>query len=120
MLFADLCSALRHATESKMMFTSEPALEMISIQLKYDPWRVALLSSWKHHRSAFKLSGSLDIASLNDPDLHTCATRLHAVFAHTVQAMAKTQVPQCWSSNCSRAVGRHSAPQVVLHHLGVS
>ena len=118
-LFADLSSALKHATESRMMFAAEPGLEMLSIQLKYEPWRVALLSSWKQMRSAFPLAGSLDVTSVNDPVLHERATRVHALLVRTVQTVAKTKIPECWGSNCSRIVGRHSAPQMVLHHLGV-
>jgi hypothetical protein len=34
---ADLVSAFKHARQAKAMFAAEPALEMISIQFKYDP-----------------------------------------------------------------------------------
>ena len=113
---ADLGSAFRHVWKSMVMFSAEPALEMISIQLKYEPWRQALLACW---REVGKPGGALDVAGLKDPDLHARASRLHAVLTPTIRYMSKTQVVEVWSSNCSRTVGRHSSPQMVLHHLGL-
>ena len=112
----DMRSAFRHVRKSMVMFSAEPALDMISIQLKCEPWRQALLACW---RQEGKPGGVLDVAGLEDPDLHARASRLHAVLTRTIWHMSKTQVAEAWSSNCSRTVGRHSSPQMVLHHLGL-
>jgi hypothetical protein len=50
---ADLQSMFEHARQAHMMFRAEPALEVLNIQLKYVPWRDALLASWTQQRSAF-------------------------------------------------------------------
>ena len=113
---ADLRSAFTHVRKSMVMFSAEPALEVVSIQLKYEPWRQALLACWKEEG---KPGGILDVAGLKDPDLRARALRLRAVLTRTIQYMSKTQVAEVWSSNCSRTVGRHSSPQMVLRHLGL-
>ena len=99
-----------------VMFSAEPGLDPISIQLKYEPWRQALLACWRQDGQP---RGVIDVAGLKDPDLHARASRLHAVLTRTIRHMSKTQVAEAWSSNCSRTVGRHSSPQMVLHHLGL-
>ena len=60
------------------------------------------------------------MSSVDDSDLHARASRLHCVLTHTINCVAQTKVPMCWVNKCSRTVGRHSAPQMVLHHFGPS
>lgn len=115
-LFADLCSAEKHAVKSRPMFEAEPIYEMMCIQLKYGPWRDSLLSAWiKLGRPS---PACLVVKSLRDDVLHERACNLHIVLVQAVRNMAKADTA-AWSSNCSRIVGRHSAPERVLQHLGV-
>ena len=113
---ADLRSAFTHVRKSMVMYNAEPALEAVSIQLKYEPWRQALLACWTEEG---KPGGILDVAGLTDSDLCARASRLRAVPTHTIQYMSKTQAAEVWSSNRSCTVGRHSSPQMVLRHLGL-
>ena len=117
-LFADLSSAEKHASsrKSQAMFTAEPTYEMICIQLKYDPWRDSLVSAW--YMLGRPSAACLHVESLDDDGLHERARQLHAVLVQTVRNMADADTA-AWSSNCSRFVGRHSAPEMVLHHLGI-
>lgn len=117
-LFADLRSAAKHASsrESQAMFAAEPTLEMMCIQLKYDPWRNSLLSAWK--KVGRRSVACRDVKSLRDDGLHERACHLHAVLVHVVRNMDKAHLA-AWSSNCSRIVGRHSSPERVLQHLGI-
>lgn len=115
-IFADVCSAEKHSVKSRAMFAAEPTYEMMCIQLKYDPWRDSLLSAWiKLGRPS---TASRVLKSLGDDSLHERACNLHSVLVQTVRNMAKADTA-AWSSNCSRIVGRHSAPERVLQHLGV-
>jgi hypothetical protein len=116
---ADLQSMFENARKAHMMFTAEPALEVLSIHLKYAPCRHALLAYWKQRRSEFTPTGDIEVSSVDDSDLHARASRLHCALTHTINCVAQTKVPMCWVSNCSRTVGRHSAPQMVLHRLGL-
>ena len=120
-MFADLHSAFKHVKTSQAMFAAEPAFEMISIQLKYDPWRNALLDAWRQRgKPAAECVPDLRSAfSFEDKGLHARASRLHSVLMLTIKIMFKTKVAEAWPANCSRFVGRHSAPEVVLHHLGL-
>ena len=79
-LLADLGSAFKHAKESKAMFAAEPSLDMVSIQLKYEPWRCALLKAWRHNGLP---GGGLAVVNLNESGLRARATRLHAVLVGT-------------------------------------
>ena len=99
-----------------VMFNAEPPLDVVSIHLNYEPWRQALLACWKEEGQP---GGIIDVVGLTDPDLCARASRLRAVLTRTIQYMSKTQVAKACSSNCSCTVGRHSSPQIVLHHLGL-
>ena len=123
-LFADLESAVQHVVQSKAMFAAEPTYEMMCIQLKYDPWRNALLSAWNMRGSteyawnAVQSSSLSSTMSFHDDELHARASNLHSVLVQAVRNMANTDT-EAWSRNCSRVVGRHSAPERVLQHLGI-
>ena len=86
-LFADVCSAEKHAVKSRPMFEAEPAYEIICVQLKYHPWRDALLSAW------IKLGrpkpACVNVKSLGDDGLHERACNVHTVLVQTVRNMAK-------------------------------
>jgi hypothetical protein len=93
-LFADLRSAAKHASsrESQAMFAAEPTLEMMCIQLKYDPWRNSLLSAWK--KVGRRSVACRDVKSLRDDGLHERACHLHAVLVHVVR-MVEQLLPHC-------------------------
>ena len=116
---ADLQSMFEHARKAHMMFTTEPALEVLNIQLQYAPWRHALLASWKQRNSTFTPTRDIEVSSVDDSDLHARASRLHCALTHTINCVAQTHMPMCWVNNCSHTVGRQSAPQMVLHHVGL-
>ena len=61
----------------------------------------------------------IELKALMDKGLHERASRLHSVLMLIMELMAKRKVSEAWSSNCSRIVGRHSSPEMVLHHLGL-
>ena len=42
----DLLASIKHAKLSRKMFQAEVGLEMLSLHLKYEPWKEALLQSW--------------------------------------------------------------------------
>jgi hypothetical protein len=42
----DLESAIAHRSKSAAMFKAEPALEVLSVQGKYGPWKDKLLAAW--------------------------------------------------------------------------
>lgn len=117
-LFADLSSAVKHTSKSKAMFAAEPTYEMMCIQLKYDPWRDALLSAWIMRGKPRAACSVLRPVCLTDDSLHERASNLQAVLVQAVRNMANADLA-AWSSNCSRIVGRHSAPERVLQHLGI-
>ena len=90
---------------------------MISIQLKYGPWRDALLDAWRQRGKP--AAECIEVKALMDKGLHERASRLHSMLMLTMGLMAKRKVSEAWSSNCFRTVGRHSSPEMVLHHLGL-
>ena len=92
---ADLQSMFEHERQAHMMFRAEPTLEVLSIQVKYAPWRDALLASWTQQRSAFTPKGDIEVSSVDDPSLHARASRLHCVLTHTINCVAQTNVPMC-------------------------
>ena len=91
----------------------EPSLEPLILQLKYGPWRSAVLKAWKQHRS------SVQCPVFTDRTLQERARSLHTVLVTAVKEIAQTGVSRLWSRNCGRSVGRHSGGTAVLRHLGV-
>ena len=89
-LWADLCSAEKHAVKSKAMFAAEPTYEMLCIQLKYDPWRDSLLSAWIMLGRHSVSPAFLDVENIGC-GLHQRASKLHAVLVQAVRTMAKNR-----------------------------
>ena len=121
---ADLLATLDHARKSKLMFRKEPAAEILSIQLKYGPWKDALLEAWTEHHARRRgakrpLANDQQVPDVNDRHVKSRAAALQKVLCRTAEMMARDKCPNAWSTNCGRFVGRHSAPPVVLQHLGI-
>ena len=116
LLMSDLEAAIDHIKHSARMYKAFPATEGISIQLKYRPWKDALLAAWV---AEGRPEATTMFLSLENRTLQQDARVLRSVLARAVRSINEKPVSQAWSSNCSRAVGRHSSPQMVLRHLGL-
>jgi len=86
-----------------MLVTKEPALRIISIQLKYGPWRDALLSEWKACRRADVKDRSSRLFEL----LVGACTRMDGVDVHA------------WSLNLGHCISYVNSPLVALSRWGI-
>lgn len=119
LLMSDLEAATHHMKQSACMYAAFPATQGISIQLKYRPWKDALLQAWIiEGRPKATLVVSTEV-SLASKDVQHDAIVLRSLLVHAVHCINEKPVSQAWSCNCSRSVGRHSCPGMVLKHLGL-
>ncbi len=106
---ADVEDLFARATTLRAMCKLEPALEPLIVQLKYGPWRDAVMK-WVHRilRPASPPSSVPDRAQ-----------SLLQVLSCAAETVAKVRVSKHWVQNAGRGVCRHSGGHVVLKHLGV-
>ena len=126
LLMSDLDAAIRHVKLSACMYAAFPTTEGVSNQFKYGPWKDALLKAWikKGKPKAIAVLDaevSLDDAevALESSNLLQDASVLRSLLVDVVVSINEKPVSKAWSSNCSRSVGRHSSPQMVLKHFGL-
>ena len=106
---ADLGDLLARCSWLQKRISSEPALLMLMCQLKYGPWRDAVMSSWSEEsRGAGVWQG-----------VSTRAARLVSVLRKAAVTVSANKVPRTWLRHDGRFVGRHSGGEQVLRHLGI-
>ena len=106
---ADLGDLFLRCSWLKRTISSEPALLMLMCQLKYGPWRDAVMRSWSEKSRGAGVSESLS----------TRAARLVSVLRQAAVTISATKVPRTWLRHAGRFVGRHSGGEQVLRHLGI-
>ena len=117
LLMSDLQGAIRHKSHSAAMYTAFPATEGISIQLKYLPWKGAVLQAWiaeGRPQATHIVATAVKLKTV----LHD-ARVLRSLLVRAIRSIGQMPVSPAWSRNCSRSVGRHSSPGVILKHLGL-
>ena len=110
---ADVSDMHKRAGALRKLVLEEPSLEPLILQLKYGPWRSAVVRAWQQHRS------SVQCPVFTQCSVEERAQLLHTVLVTVVKEIAQTGVSRRWSRNCGRGVGRHSGGAPVLRHLGV-
>ena len=110
---ADVSDMHKRAGVLRKLVLEEPSLEPLILQLKYGPWRSAVVRAWQQHRS------SVQCPAFTQCSVKQRAQLLHTVLVTVVKEIAQTGVSRLWSRNCGRGVGRHSGGAPVLRHLGV-
>ena len=108
----DLMASFQHAKLSRRMFEADPALEMLSLHCKYEPWKAALLQSWRElgspqHRTE-------DVAA-RAKMMQSVALKAAARVAHRL-----SPVSSAWPSNANRFRRREQGPSITLRNLGVA
>ena len=104
----DLESAIAHRSKSAAMFKAEPALEVLSVQGKYGPWKDKLLAAWL--RSGRPRAGKLP--------LEQRAGIISRVLRSACQDMSGEDLAD-WVQNCGRSVTHHSGFLSMLVRLRV-
>ena len=110
---ADAEDMHERAPELRKLVLEEPSLEPVILQLKYGPWRSAVVRAWKQHES------NVQCPVFTERTLKQRVQVLHGVLVAAVKEVAQTGVSRLWSRNCGRNVGRHSGGVAVLKGLGV-
>ena len=86
----------------------EPALRIISIQLKYGPWRDALVVAWKRHcKDGEGVIGRAGRAAF-----------IVKLLKHVCQAMHMASL-DAWVDNLGLNIGYVAGPVPTLHRLGI-
>jgi hypothetical protein len=106
----DLMAASRHAITSGPMFKAERALEMLSLHLKYEPWKHALLESWKQLGRP---------TPAPDATLTQRAEVVLSVAKKAATVVAKSPVQPEWPANANRMRHREQGPTITLRNLGI-
>ena len=104
---ADCADMHKRHVMIRRLALQEPSLEPLLLQLKYGPWRSAVVAAWLHRPVSSVLS------------VEERAQALHATLVTAVRAVSKSGVSRRWGHNCGRGVGRHSGGAPVLRNLGV-
>ena len=110
---ADVDDMHKRAPVLRKLVLEEPSIEPLILQLKYGPWRSAVVQSWRQHRS------SVQCPVFTKRTLQERARSLRTVLVAAVREVAKTGVSRFWPRNCGRSVGWHAGGTAVLRHLGV-
>jgi hypothetical protein len=103
---ADIESAVQERVLSRDMFLQEPTLELLSIQGKYGPWRVAMRQQWAtmpRRGPASCKSGRTEY--------------VYDLLAATVKAVSGLDMTD-WVANCGRKVSYCSGYLPLLDRLG--
>ena len=119
LLASDLEAAIHHKKQSACMHAAFPATEGISIQLKYMPWKDAILQAWAIEGRPKATPVAITEVSLVSRTVQHDAMVLRSLLVRAIHSISEEPVSQAWSGNCSRSVGRHSSTGVVLTHLGL-
>jgi hypothetical protein len=106
----DVLSSVKHARLSSKMYQAEPGLEMLSLHLKYEPWKDALLASWK-------ALGSRKPAP--DATVTQRAELMLTVAKKAAERIASSPVAPAWPRNANRFRHREQGPSITLRNLGV-
>lgn len=110
-LSAAICFAKNHQAMS--MCKCEPALELLSVQGKYGPWKDSLLIAWRD-----EVRESRSARCSWQGDIHNRSDRLLHVLARACQLMAATDY-RVWVQCCGRGVTHHSGFIPLLLRLKV-
>ena len=108
---ADIEDLYHRAHVLKAVSKGEPAMEPIVIQLKYGPWRSAVVRAWR-----------ADADRVQCPASHNIKSRAQSLLRVLVQAakmVNKKGVSKWWAQNAGRNVSWHAGGVMVLHGLGV-
>jgi hypothetical protein len=89
----------------------EPTLRLISIMLKYRPWRVKLFSIWQQHHASE--SGCLGVTVCERAKL------LLKVLRRLCEEMDGRREVQVWGATLGRGVARAAGPLAFLNRLSV-
>jgi hypothetical protein len=106
----DLMASFRHAKLSRKMFQAEPALEMLSLHCKYEPWKAALLESWRE----------LGSPQHETEDVAERAKMIQSVSLKAATRIASSPVSPTWLHNANRFRHREQGPTITLRNLGVA
>jgi hypothetical protein len=112
LLPADCADMHRRSKVMRKLTLQEPSLEPLILQLKYGPWRSAVVKAWLQQPS-------VQSPVFKKRTVEERARSLHAVLKTAVLEISKSGVSRLWGRNCGRFVGRHSGGAPVLRHLGV-
>ena len=112
-MLADVGDMRKRAAVLRKLVLEEPSLEPLILQLKYGPWRSAVVRAWQQHRS------NVQCPVFTQCTVEERSQLLHTVLVTTVKDIAQTGVSRLWSRNCGRGVGWHSGGHIPLRHLGV-
>ena len=118
LLMSDLEAAIFHKKQSACLYEAVPATEGISIQLKYRPWKHALMQAWVIEGRPKATPVVSTEASPASTTVQHNAILLRSLLVRALHSISEKPVSQAWPVNCSRIVGRHSCPGMVLFHLG--
>ena len=111
---ADLEDLYARAQVLAEVVQKEPAIEPLVIQLKYGPWRAALLNAW----ADTQLPSSSALQQCPESSAHRAQTLLQ-VLTLAARHVSKEGVSKAWTRHAGRGVARHSGGAPVLRHLGV-
>ena len=118
LLMSDLEAAIFHKKQSACLYEAVPATEGISIQLKYRPWKDALMQAWVIEGRPKATPVVSTEASPASTTVQHNAILLRSLLVRAIHSISEKPVSEAWSVNCSRSVGRHSSPGMVLRHQG--
>ena len=111
----DLEIAVEHQARAKCMFQAESALEVLSVQGKYGPWKDALLEHWQKSQTGRRRRISLEGGFSESVQLR--AARVLPVL--TAAAFQMDGDPQeAWVANCGRQVSKVLGWLALLSRLG--
>ena len=86
---ADVGDMRKRAAVLRKLVLEEPSLEPLILQLKYGPWRSAVVRAWQQHRS-----------SVQCPVFTQCTVEERAQLLHTVLVTAVKEIAQTGVSRC--------------------
>lgn len=110
----DLEAAFEAFHQHSDMFADEPLLELLSLQGKIRPWKIALYEAWQELRNA--PSSQLSSVPL---DLNGRAEKVMEILRVAVQKM-DGHCHQDWSDNCGRNNQFHSGWLAMMGPNGAS
>ena len=108
---ADLEATYQHCSrpQTKAMYNAEPALERMSLSLKYQPWKDALCEAWQLlKRPKTKLLS-----------LPQRAKVVAQVLVKTAELVSNRPVSKTWPLNCNRSRHREQGPTIFLRNVGI-
>ncbi len=122
----DKISAMEHVTKSKAMYRAEPAMQAVSLQMKYRTVRGILLKAWRKHALPAQRSSSSIKSSVQRPaswrklKLVDRSKRMRRVLLGSLKMLAKTPYSKIQPQNCNRFRYRESGPTKVYQAVTVA